>query len=190
MKVIDPKKHGKKAYNNAGSCAALVNYLNKEDKDKGLEKEFFFSRDQDSVLSIEVIRSIDGNCPGIAKSEARFYSLVVAPRPDEMDHIQNDKTKLRSYVRDTMDIYARNFNKRDGSSKDLTGKDLVYFAKIEDNRYYRGTDEAVKQGRARQGDVMPGNNIHVHILVSRMDRSKTIKLSPLVSSKKLFHREN
>ena len=108
VKVINPKKHGKTAYANTGSCSALVNYLSKEDKEKrGLEKELFFSHDKDYVLSIDVIRSIDNNCPLIEKGQARFYSLVVAPRPDEMDHIQNNKKMLRSYVRDMMDIYVR-----------------------------------------------------------------------------------
>ncbi len=157
---------------------------------KGLEKEFFFSHDKDQVLSIDVIRSIDNNCPLIGKTEAKFYSLVVAPRPDEMDHIGNDKARLKQYVRDTMDIYAGNFNKKDGTSKNLTGGDLVYFAKLEDNRYYKGTDEEVKQGKAKKGDVLPGDNTHVHIIVSRQDKSKTTKLSPLANSKKLFSREN
>ena len=157
---------------------------------KGLQKEFFFSHDKDSVLSIDVIRSIDNNCPLIGKKEAKFYSLVVAPRPDEMDHIGNDKVRLKAYVRDTMDIYARNFNKKDGTSKNLTGADLVYFAKLEDNRYYKGTDEEVKQGKAKKGDVLPGDNTHVHVIVSRQDKSKTTKLSPLANSKKLFSRES
>jgi hypothetical protein len=107
-----------------------------------------------------------------------------------MDHIGNDKARLKQYVRDVMDIYAGNFNKKDGTSKNLTGKDLVYYAKLEEKRYYKGTDEEVKQGRAKQGDVMPGDNTHVHIIVSRKDKSKTIKLSPLVNSKTLFSREN
>lgn len=190
VKVIDPKKHGKTAYNNSGSCAALVNYLCKEDKGNDWEKKFFFSHDNDSVLSEEVIESIDNNCPIIEKNEAKFYSLVVAPRPDEMEHIKNDRERLKAYVRDTMDIYAQNFNKKDGTSKNLTGKDLVYFAKIEENRYYKGTDEEVKQGIAKQGDVLPGDNTHVHIIVSRTDQSKKIKLSPLANSKKLFSRES
>jgi Family of unknown function (DUF5712) len=190
VKVIDPKKHGKTAYNNSGSCRALVNYLSKEDKNKGVGKESFFSHDKDQVLSIDVIKSIDNNRPLIGKNEAKFYSLVVAPRPDEMEHIKNDKTMLKAYVRDTMDIYAGNFNKKDGTSKNLTGSDLVYFAKVEENRYYKGTDEAVKQGTARQGDVLEGDNTHVHIIVSRQDRTQRIKLSPLANSKKLFSREN
>src|ERR1035437_9704038 len=189
VKIINPKRDGKTDYNNAGSCSAVVGYLNKEDMGKGLEKEFFFSHDKDRVLSTDVIRSIDNNCPLIGKKEAKFYSLVVAPRPDEMDHIKNDKARLKQYVRDTMDIYARNFNKKDGTSKNLTGKDLVYYAKLEENRYYKGTDEAVKQRKAKQGDVMPGDNTHVHVIVSRTDKSKIIKLSPLANSKKLFSRE-
>src|ERR1035437_316886 len=190
IKVINPKTHGKNEYTNSGSCSGLVNYLRKEDKDKGLGKEFYFSHDKDHVLSIDVIRSIDNNCPGIVKGEARFYSLVVAPRPDEMDHIGNDKARLKQYVRDTMDIYAGNFNGKNGTSKNLSGGDLVYYAKLEENRYYKGTDEAVKQRKAKQGDVMPGDNTHVHVIVSRTDKSKIIKLSPLVNSKKLFSREN
>jgi hypothetical protein len=190
VKVINPKIHGKTEYNNSGSCSALVEYLKKEDEGKGLDKEFYFSHDKDRVLSSEVLQSIDNNCPSIVKGEARFYSLVVAPRPDEMDHIGNDKARLKQYVRDTMDIYAGNFNGKNGTSKNLTANDLVYYAKLEEKRYYKGTDEAVKQGKAKQGDVMPGDNTHVHVIVSRTDKSKIIKLSPLVNSKKLFSREN
>ena len=190
IKVINPKTHGKNKYTNAGSCSRLVEYLKKEDKDKGLDKEFYFSHDKDHVQSSDVIRSIDNNCPSIVKGEARFYSLVVAPRPDEMDHIKNDKARLKLYVRDTMDIYAGNFNGKNGASKNLTAKDLVYYAKLEEKRYYKGTDEEVKQGRAKQGDVMPGDNTHVHVIVSRTNKSKIIKLSPLVNDKKLFSREN
>ena len=190
VKVINPQRHGKTEYDNAGSCTALVNYLSKEDKDKGLERELYFSHDRDKVSSLEVIRSIDNNCPNIEKNEAKFYSLVVAPRPDEMEHIKNDKARLKDYVRDAMNIYAANFNKKDGSSKNLTGKDLVYYAKLEENRYYKGTDEAVKQGKAKQGEPLPGDNTHIHIIVSRKDKTKKIKLSPLANSKKLFSREN
>jgi hypothetical protein len=136
-----------------------------------------------------VIRSIDNNCPKIEKGEAKFYSLVIAPRPDEMDHIKNDKAKLKAYTREVMDIYAAGFNKKDGGSKGLTGADLVYFAKLEDNRYYKGTDEEVKQGKAKQGDPLPGDNTHIHVIVSRQDKEKQTKLSPLVNNKKLFSRE-
>jgi hypothetical protein len=190
VKVINPKTHGKTEYNNSGSCAALVNYLSKEDKDKGLERELYFNHDKDQISSIEVTRSIDNNCPNIEQNEAKFYSLVIAPEPDEMQHLKSDPNRLKEYVRDTMDIYAQNFNKKDGTSKNLSGNDLVYYAKMEHNRYYKGTDEEVKKGHAKQGEALPGDNTHIHIIVSRKDKSKEIKLSPLVNSKKLFSREN
>ena len=189
VKVINPKTHGKTEYNNSGSCATLVNYLSKEDKDKGLKRELYFNHDQDKISSAEVIRSIDNNCPNIEKNEAKFYSLTVAPRPVEMDHLKNDPNKLKEYVRDTMDIYAQNFNNKDGTKKNITGNDLVYYAKLESYRYYKGTDEEVIEGKAKQGDPLPGDNTHVHIIVSRKDKSKEKKLSPLANSKKLFHRE-
>jgi len=190
VKVINPKTHGKTEYNNSGSCTVLVNYLSKEDNEKGVNRELYFNHDKDRISSIEVIRSIDNNCPNIEKNESKFYSLMVAPRPVEMDHLKNDQKTLKEYVRDTMDIYAQNFNKKDGSPKNITGNDLVYYAKLESHRYYKGTDEEVIQGKAKQGDAMPGDNTHIHIIVSRKDKSKEIKLSPLVNSKKLFHREN
>lgn len=188
VKVINPKTDGKTEYNNSGSCSQLVNYLGKEDK--GIERELYFNHDSDRITSLEVLQSIDNNCPGIEQNEAKFYSLVVSPKPDEMDHLNNDQNRLKDFVRDTMDIYAQNFNKKDGSHKNIKGEDLVYYAKLEKNRYYQGQDEAVIKGLAKQGDPLPGDNTHVHIIVSRKDKTKAIKLSPLVNSKKLFYRED
>lgn len=190
IKVINPKKDGKKRYNNTGSCIPLVNYLSKEDKAKALDKELYFNHHRDRITSKEVISTIDNNSPLIGKKEAKFYSLVIAPRPDEMQHLKNDKARLKAYVRDVMNIYAQNFNRKNGNNKNLTGSDIVYFAKLEEYRYYKGTDSEVKEGKAKQGEPLPGDNTHIHIVVSRMDKTKTIKLSPLANSKKLFNRES
>src|ERR1035437_2622979 len=130
-KVINPKTDGSTQFTNAGSCADLVKYLSKEDLDKGQDREYFFSHREDIVFTRTVLHEIDDNALQIARGEARFYSLVVAPRPDEMEHIGNNKAELKNYVRDVMDIYAKNFNGKDGKSKNLTGDDLVYFAKLE-----------------------------------------------------------
>ncbi len=188
-KVIDPKKDGSAKFTNAGSCRDLVEYLRKEDEGKGIYQEFFFDHYNDKVDTHMVLRGIDDNAFQIARGEARFYSLVIAPRPEEMKHLGNDKAELKRYVRDTMDIYAKNFNGKNGQSKNLTGADLVYFAKLEDHRYYKGTDEEVLKGLAKQNDIVPGNNIHVHVIVSRRDKSLRHKISPLVNDKKLFSRE-
>ena len=99
--------------------------------------------------------------------------VEISPSEEELDHIGHDKEKLRTYTRDVMDEYAGNFG------KGLKGDDLVYFAKIEDNRYYRGDDEAVQHGLAKQGDIKPGAQTHIHVLVSRKCKNNKLKLSPL-----------
>ncbi len=189
VKVINPKTDGSKKYNNSRSCIPLVKYLSKEDQAKGVNRELFFNHERDTFTPLEVIRIIDNNCPKIEKHEAKFYSLVIAPRTDEIKHLKNDKVKLKAYVREVMDIYGENFNGKNGSNKNLSGKDIVYFAKIEDNRYYKRGDPEVKEGKAKAGDLVPGDNTHIHIIVSRQDKTQVMKLSPLVNDKKLFYRE-
>lgn len=189
IKAINPKTDGKKKYNNSGSCIPLVKYLAKEDEKKGLNRELYFTADRDMVSSQEVVKVIDNNCPKISKGEARFFCIVIAPHPQEMEHLKNDIAELKKYGQEVMNLYAKNFNRKDGSSKKLTGDDLVWYGKIEYNRYYLGSNPEVKEGRVKQGDPLPGNNTHIHIIVSRQDKTKTLKLSPLVNSKKLFHRE-
>ena len=189
IKAINPKTDGKKKYNNSGSCIPLVKYLEKEDEKKGMDRELYFTSGRDMVSSQEVVKMIDNNCPKIMKGEARFFCLVVAPHPQEMEHLKNNIPELKKYGQQVMNLYAQNFNGKDGNSKKLTGDDLVWYGKIEYNRYYLGSDPEVKEGKAKQGDPLPGNNTHIHIIVSRQDKTQTQKLSPLVNSKKLFHRE-
>ncbi len=189
IKAISPKRDGKKKYNNSGSCIPLVKYLSKEDDKKGLDKELYFTTNRDMVSSQEVIKSIDNNAPKISKGEARFFSLVIAPHPQEMEHLKNDTQALKKYAGEVMNIYAQNFNGRNGRNKNLKAEDLVWFGKVEYNRYYEGNDPEVKEGKVKQGDPIPGNNTHIHIIVSRQDVNKDMKLSPLVNDKKLFHRE-
>ena len=53
---------------------------------------------------------------------------------------------IREYGRKVMDNYALNFNRQDKGMN--SGADLVYFAKIEHFRKFKGTDEAVLKGKA------------------------------------------
>ena len=87
-----------------------------------------------------------------------------------------------------MEEYAANFNGLNKAKK-VQAKDLAYFAKIEFNRYYKGQDIEVKEKRAKVDDKKPGNNMHVHLIVSRKDKTNKIKLSPQANNKKLFHIE-
>ena len=118
----------------------------------------------------------------------KFYSLIISPKEQELAVINNSVSELRKYTRKVMEEYAANFNGLNKAKK-VQAKDLAYFAKIEFNRYYKGSDEEVKQKRAKVDDKKPGNNMHVHLIVSRKDKTNKIKLSPQANNKKLFHIE-
>ena len=75
-----------------------------------------------------------------------------------------------------MTNYAKNFNRENKGL--ISGNELVYFAKIEHFRKFKGTDEEVIKGIYNVGDFKPGINSHVHLIVSRKDKTQTLKLTP------------
>lgn len=169
---------------NAGSSAKMVNYLDKENFQQGTEKQLYFNQDSDQVRSDEVIKGLDENKGQLGKDQDKFYSISTNFSQKELKHLEKlypDKTerqeKIKEYQREVMDEYAKNFN------KGLKGEDLRYYGKIETQRHYKGTDEEVKQGKAKQGELKQGDQTHVHTLVSRKDQANKIKLSPLTNHK-------
>ncbi|NDV83453.1 DUF5712 family protein [Bacteroides sp. 51] len=180
---------------NAGSCVKLVDYLSKEE---GLGKTFF-SHTADDISPIDVIEKIDNNKRTLKKNQDKFYMLSYSPSQREIQHLVKHVTgkkitefseltesekqqvfdEFKNYVRDCMNVYAKNFNRE----KELTGDDLVYFGRIEEDRHYTHLDKEYEQGLKRPGDLKPGLNMHAHVIVSRMDVSQTIALSPLTNSK-------
>ena len=78
-----------------------------------------------------------------------------------------------------MHVYAKNFER----DKVKSGNDLVYFARVETERYYRHYDRDVADGRARPGDKKPGLNVHIHVIVSRNSKDQSTKLSPHAKSR-------
>jgi hypothetical protein len=78
-----------------------------------------------------------------------------------------------------MDAYAQNF-KREGIGSQ---EDLIWFAKLENYRYYSFNDPEVKQGIKKRGDRKEGEQMHVQVIVSRKDATNTIKLSPMNTSR-------
>lgn len=164
--------------NNKGSCLKLVNYLDKENKEKNIEdKEHFFSREEEMIPRYKVIDHIDSNRGQLGKNDAKFYMLTVNPSSEELKHINNDQKALKEYTRSVMEAYAENFN------KGLRSKDLVWYAKLEESRAYKGFDKEVKKGLKNQGEKKDGLNTHVHVIVSRKDAGNKLKLSPMTNHK-------
>lgn len=173
---------------NKGSCRNLVYYLEKENRAESRGEEInhpaeaFFSHTQDHVLAEQVIHSIDTNIKKLGKDDSKFFEVYVSPSEAELDKIGNDSDKLREYIRkEVMEAYAAGFGTR--SEKELQAKDLVYFGKIENERRYKGNDPEVINSQHKSGELKSGNNMHVHVLVSRKDQSNKIKLSPMASEK-------
>ncbi len=102
---------------------------------------------------------------------------------------------LQEYTHNVMDGYARNFN------RGLEGNDLVYVAKVETERKYdRFSKEVLHNNKVkrtgegayiknRKGEVITagmkkeGLQNHIHVVVSRKDRSNKIKLSPFANAR-------
>lgn len=83
--------------------------------------------------------------------------------------------QMKKFTRECMDEYARNFYRE----KIKSGDDLVWYGRVETERHYKNDDPEVKAGRAKAGDKKPRLQLHVHVIVSRMDRTQTVSLSPL-----------
>lgn len=179
-KVINPEKDGKIAFNNKGSSARLGNYLEKElDLLKTPDGKVFFNS-EGSFTKDEMVRSIDTNVKGLTAEDDKFYSLVVSPSQAELEHIKNNPEKLREFTVDCMENYAQNFiiKAKDGSLKQRSEKDLVWFANIEYDRTFKGDADEVKRGEKKQGERKDGLQTHIHITVSARDKSMKVTLNP------------
>lgn len=129
------------------SVADFVAYLEKENQ--GLEQqdmEHFFNQYGDEINTKDVIKEIDGNGVKLKKTEPKFYSITVSPSTYELKQLQNSSKDLKAYTRELMKDYVTSFN-REINGKPITINDIKYFAKIEHQRSYKGTDKQVKENQ-------------------------------------------
>ncbi|MBW8244852.1 mobilization protein [Muricauda oceani] len=207
------------------SASDFVAYLEKENKGKELEEqEHFFDQYGEGISPREVIRDIDGNTAKLKKKEPRFYSITVNPSRRELKHLQDHPRDLKTYTRKLMKEYAKSFH-REIDGRKVNVNDIVYYAKIEHQRTYKGNDRAIRENapysakiarlrneiqqieqgklngsvkrkreeierleataphrlngrRITQGMAKEGSQAHIHIIVSRKDRSNRYSLSP------------
>ena len=219
--TISPQKSGG---HYASSCADYVNYLEKENEHVPQEEqERFFNATDKDILPESVTSEIDGNTAKLKTSEARFYSITINPSSREMAKLRSNE-QLKEYTRELMKSYASCFN-REIDGRKVQPSDIKYFAKLETQRHFKGTDWQVKENQPyatkilelknqvrkiqrgeEQGSIKilkkqidqlerqaphkidgvritqdmpkPGNQAHIHIIVSRKDASNRYSLSP------------
>jgi len=176
--------------NNKGSSSQLVNYLEKENRlvqepGNNNHMEYWFNQDRNDIQPYEVRQRIDNNIAKLSQDDAKFFLINISPSEKELLYLKAEygeegaKQRLKQYANQVMDSYAYNF-KRNGINGN---RDLVYFGKLEHNRYYTYKDLEVRNGHVQKGDIKPGEQMHIQIIVSRKDASNSIKLSPLNNSK-------
>jgi hypothetical protein len=175
-----------KTANNKGSSGELVHYLEKENRiDKKLEQEHWFNHQGRSFEPYEVRHAIDGNVAKLGKVDAKFFLINISPSQKELKHLGDKygvtdiREQLKCYAERLMDEYARNF-KREGIN---SAKDLLWFGKVENHRYYGYKDKEVIIGEKKRGELKDGNQLHVQVIVSRKDVTNSIKLSPMNNSR-------
>lgn len=150
---------------NTGSCAAMVEYLQHEDKEReeeGKEVFDFFTGQGVKVSPGEVIQKIDRNHKKLCNADAKFFHLDINLSKDEIPYL--GKTDAEIVANATIlcekltDIYAKNFNHAGISG----GEDIMAFFKPHFTRPGKGDLE-----------------FHIHGIVSRKDIHNKYKLSPM-----------
>lgn len=142
--TITPQKLGS-SY--AQSCADFVSYLEKENEGAEMgQEEFFFNQHDQNISAEQVIREIDDNTDKLKKTEPKFYSITVSPSRYELNRLQNSGEDLKIYTRELMKDYASSFN-REINGRNITVEDIKYYAKIEHQRSFKGTDFQVKENQ-------------------------------------------
>ncbi|MBQ0769199.1 MAG: mobilization protein [Bizionia sp.] len=133
--------------NYSQSSADFVDYLEKENE--GLEQrdmEHFFNQYGNEISAEEVVKEIDGNTTKLKKKEPKFYSITVSPSKYELKRLQNNREDLKTYTREIMKDYVASFN-REINGRPITIDDIKYYAKIEHQRTFKGTDIQIKENQ-------------------------------------------
>ena len=148
--TITPQKLGD---NYLQSVADFVAYLEKENEGESMDGiEHFFNQYGEEFSNAEVVREIDSNTSKLKKSEPKFYSITVNPSQYELKRLQNHSEELKRYTREVMKDYAKAFN-REIDGRPVTVDDIKYYAKIEHERTYKGTDKAIKENAPFHGKI-------------------------------------
>lgn len=171
---------------NKGSSSGLVHYLEKENRlDQKQQPEYWFNGQQVRIEPYEVKAKIDSNIAKLGSDDAKFFLVNISPSQKEIAFLKAQygedgaREQMKGLAVRVMDAYARNFNRDSVNSHE----DLVWFAKLENYRYYGHKDPEVKKGLKKRGDRKEGEQMHVQVIVSRKDATNSIKLSPMNNSR-------
>ena len=140
--TISPQKL---SHNFSQSVRDFVSYLEKENEGKTPEeKELFFNQHNNDIHPSVVTQEIDANAGKLKKTEPKYYSITINPSKYELAPIGNNQESLKRYTREIMKGYATAFN-REFNGRPISVEDIKYFAKVEYQRFFKGTDREIKE---------------------------------------------
>ncbi len=148
------------------SVADFVQYLEKENEDlepsdlgqtelppEERKIEHFFNQYEENIPTRKVVHDIDSNTAKLMKKDPKFYSITVNPSQYELKRLENSSEDLKRYTRELMKEYAKSFN-RTIDGRPVTVDDIVYYAKIEHERTYKGTDIQVRENQPYANQIL------------------------------------
>ncbi|MEO2071125.1 MAG: MobB family relaxase [Zunongwangia sp.] len=153
--TITPQKLGG---NYSQSSGDFIDYLEKENE--GLEPsemEDFFNQYDDQISAEDVVKDIDGNTAKLKKTEPKFYSITVSPSKYELNRLQSSSEDLKKYTRELMKDYVASFN-REINGRPIRIEDIKYYAKIEHQRSFKGTDWQIKENQPYATQILQLKN--------------------------------
>lgn len=154
------------------SPIGFITYMEKEDKEKGIDKEFWFNERENYIPGYRIFEDIEKQ-KGLGKDQFRYYTGSISFSEEELAFLNNNDQKLKEYGKAFINIYADNFN------KNLSASDIRFYLKLESDRYYKGTEQEVKNGTVKSGTKKPGSrNTHFHFITGHKSADDSIKLSP------------
>ena len=153
--TITPQKLGG---NYSQSSGDFVGYLEKENEGlESSEMEYFFNQYGDKLSAEEVVKDIDGNTAKLKKIEPKFYSITVSPSKYELNRLRNSSEDLKRYTRELMKDYVASFN-REINGRPIRIEDIKYYAKIEHQRHFKGTDWQIKENQPYATQILQLKN--------------------------------
>jgi hypothetical protein len=167
-------------FRNATGCKMSVDYLSKENEGKELSnQEHFFNDKQDFIGKESAKKTIDSPTKeGMSPKDARYFEVIVSFDKNELKGKTDDQ--LKEYVKEKFpQVYAESVK-----GKEVDKDKLLWVAKLEKERKYKGTDKDVIEGKAKSGQKKEGDQRHVHILIARKTSDEKMKVSPLTNHKK------
>ncbi|MDR1226550.1 MAG: DUF5712 family protein [Prevotellaceae bacterium] len=120
------------------------------------------------------------------KFEAKFGGYMAA-----LGSAGKDVDLFKEWLDKTFSAQLRNDFKqpvKEGELIVITSDNVKIYFKLEHNRYYKGDDKEVLQGRAKSGDAKPGFNTHIHFLMATKTADRQNRINPQTKNKREFDR--